>query len=125
MAKIEESAPSGARFLTASERHGYAGRPAIIQTVKFDPANKFGARWLIELTYLDSGEIVQTGMGDNPYRSRMFGNIAALIEQGTAIDPVVLFADESAASKGHSAPWAFRSATDDEIAAAGEAAAAE
>ena len=114
MARIEDHAPSGGRYVDGEERHGYMGRAARITDVVHEPNARFGPRWVVTLAMLDDAEEIALGLADNGYRTRQLGGVMAGLHAGQDFDPVVLYIDEAIEGK----PWAFRSATDEEIAAA-------
>jgi len=120
MATIEALAPSGAPFVDGAERDDYMGRAMLIHGVTHEPNARFGPRWVVEVALLDSGEAIALGLTSNPHRDRLMGTVRAALDEGTDIDPVILFRDEA-----HRGSWSFRSATDAEIEAAGKVAAGE
>ena len=115
MAKIESMAPSGAPYVDGDEREGYMGRAMLITHVTHEPNARFGPRWVVEVAMLDSGEAIALGLASNAYRDRQLGAVASLLADGGDVDPVVLYRDEA-----HNNSWAFRSAEDAEIEAAGK-----
>ena len=115
---IESLAPSGAAFVDGSDRDPYIGRPCIIKGVQDDPKARYGPRWVVEVAMLDSGEVIALGLAKNAWRDRVMGGIAAALDDGEDIDPVVLFRDDAHPGKNGQLPWSFRSATDAEIEAA-------
>lgn len=121
--KVESYQPSGAPYVDGSDRDPYIGRPMVIQRVIDDPEARFGPRWVVEVALLDSGEIIALGLSKNPWRNRLMAALALAISDGEDIDPVVLFKDTEHMGANKQAPWSFRSATDDEIEAAGKLAA--
>ncbi|MGD0783423.1 MAG: hypothetical protein ABSA30_11250, partial [Candidatus Aminicenantales bacterium] len=60
MAKWSETVGTGlaglGRFLDKDERHGLADMPVRLLAIHDDPLNRFGARWVVSLAYLDTGE---------------------------------------------------------------------
>lgn len=122
---IESTAPTGARYVDGAERGEYVGRAARIVAVHADPSHTFkgkaNPRWVIDLAMLDSGELIAIALGQNAYRDTMFRQVAEMIDgDPEAVDPVVLFKDESVETSTGTPPWAFRSATDEEIAGASD-----
>ena len=120
MATIEALAPSGAPFVDGADRDEYMGRPMLIHGVTHEPNARFGPRWVVEVALLDSGEAIALGLTSNPHRDRLMGTVRAALDEGTDIDPVILFRDEA-----HRGSWSFRSATYAEIEALGRLAAGE
>lgn len=125
MARLEDMAPSGARYVDGDERDPYMGRAMVLHRVINEPNARYGPRWVCEAAMLDSGEIIALGLAANPYRDAQLGAARAALIAGDDIDPVVLYRDAAHPGKNGTLPWAFRSATDAEIEAAGVLAAAE
>jgi hypothetical protein len=125
MARLEDMAPSGARYVDGDEREPYMGRAMIMHRVINEPNARYGPRWVVEAALLDSGEIIALGLAANPYRDAQLGAARAALIAGDEIDPVVLYRDTDHPGKNGTLPWAFRSATDAEIEAAGVLAAGE
>ena len=119
MAKLEDMAPSGARYVDGDEREPYMGRAMVIHRVISEPNARYGARWVVEAAMLDSGEIIALGLAANAYRDAQLGAARSAILAGEAIDPVILYRDADHPGKNGTLPWAFRSAEDSEIEAAG------
>ncbi len=120
MATIEGLAPSGAPFVDGPDREPYMNRAMLIHGVTHEPNARFGPRWVVEVALLDSGEAIALGLASNAFRDRLLGSVREAVSDGESIDPVILFRDEA-----HNGSWSFRSATDAEVEAAGQAAAGE
>lgn len=118
---IESIQPTGARYVDGDERAEYVNRPLIIQAVHPEPKAKYGPRHVIDAAVIDTGEIIGLAFGDNPTRVTMWATlIEGLAAEGTdAFAPVCLYLSDPAAEGGNNF-WAFRSATDEEIAEARE-----
>lgn len=121
MPRIEDHAPTGARYVDGEERHGYIDRPMRLVAVTHEPNAKFGPRWVVTAAMLDTGEEIAIGLAANGYRDRQLGGVQRVLQDGEGFDPVCLFIDPNV--DGH--PWAFRTAEADEIAAATTALPAE
>ena len=117
--KVESYQPTSAPYVDGPDREPYIGRPCIIKGVQDDPKARYGPRWVVEVAMLDSGEVIALGLAKNAWRDRVMGGIAAALDDGEDIDPVVLFRDADHPGKNGQLPWSFRSATDAEIEAAG------
>jgi hypothetical protein len=127
MTKIEDIAPRrSGKYVDAEERALLIGCPLNLVAVDEEPNAQYGPRWLIEAAVVATGEIVLIPLGattkaivdgksqevDNAGRRAVLSKVAAALAAGDGVDPVILFRDGT----GPSAPWVFRSATDDEIA---------
>ena len=121
MARVEDIAPKRAgRFLDAEDRAALSGVPLQLVTVDYEPNAMFGPRWLLGAAVVATGEEVLIGLGaetgpegakvENVGRAAVLTKIAAAIEAGTDIDPVILFHEAK-----HGSPWLLRSATEDEL----------
>lgn len=120
---VESFQPTGARYVDGDERPAYTNRAAKIVAIHPEPGHTFAGkaqpRHVVDLAMIDTGEIVGLALGDNATRVTMFQNmIPALAAEGAdAFGPVCLYLSEPV-NDGGSPFWAFRSATDEEIAEA-------
>ena len=121
MARVEDIAPKRAgRFLDAGDRAALSGVPLQLTTIDYEPGAMFGPRWLIGAAVVATGEEVLIGLGaqtgeegakvENVGRAAVLGKIKAAIEDGTEVDPVILYHEPK-----HGSPWLLRSATEDEL----------
>jgi hypothetical protein len=81
------------RFLDESERHGLAEMPVRLLAVVDDPGNKYGARWVVSLAYLDTGEKVAMGLKKNAYRDMQMAAAAATLKAGDEISLLTVTQD--------------------------------
>lgn len=118
---IESIQPTGARYVDGDERAEYVDRPLVILAVHPEAKAKFGPRHVIDAAVIDTGEIIGLAFTDNPTRVTMWTTlIEGLAAEGKdAFAPVCLYLSDPA-SEGGNKFWAFRSATEAEIAEAGE-----
>lgn len=111
-------AADAGRFVDAEEKDQLAGRALRLVGMTHDVRNRYGPRWLVSVVDLGTGEKLAVGLADNDARNAAYPGIAeTLADDGAeAIEPVALYRQTPA--KGGNAFWTFRTATDDEIAAA-------
>ena len=121
MARVEDIAPKRAgRFLDAEDRAALSGVPLQLTTIDYEPGAMFGPRWLIGAAVVATGEEVLIGLGaqtgpegakvENVGRAFVLGKIAAAMDEGTDVDPVILYHEPK-----YGSPWLLRSATEDEL----------
>ena len=118
MARFEDLAPATLpRFVDGEGKNALAHEPLRILAIRHEPAARFGPRYVVEAAIISTGEMVSIGLADNSGRQAIFAKIDAHLIAGGEIDPVVLDWITPAEGKGN--PFrAFRSATDEELAAA-------
>ncbi len=105
-------AADAGRFVNAAERADLAGQPLRILSVRDDEHNRYGARWLVSVVVIETGEKVALGFAKNAARDSASPTLAAVIAEvgpdGT--DPVVLMRQTPA--KGGNSFWTFADASD-------------
>lgn len=101
------------RFLTSAEKADLveSATPLVIEAVVHDAMNRYGARWIISARNLATGELVALSLADTAIRDAQYAALAAAIEAGTPIEPVVLV------EVGKKKARTFRTATAAELAA--------
>jgi hypothetical protein len=98
MGKWSETVGTGlkgmGRFLDKDQRHNLAVLPVRLLAVHDDPTNRFGARWVLTLAYLDTGEKVALGLKRNPVRDGIMNAARAKLADGETFDPIIITQDE-------------------------------
>ncbi len=85
--------------------------PLVFRRVVPDQLNRYGPRWIVSATRLDTGEVVAVGMPQNPTRNAQFEALAAALAEDDAepFDPVCLI------RVGKKDAMTFRTATSAEV----------
>ena len=114
MAKWSETVGTGlaglGRFLDKDERHGLADMPVRLLSIHDDPLNRFGARWVVSLAYLDTGEKICIGLKRNPTRDGMLEGARAALAKGEVFEPILI---KLAETKNGNETYAFSDAPDE------------
>ena len=117
MAKWSETVGTGlaglGRFLDKDERHGLADMPVRLLSIHDDPLNRFGARWVVSLAYLDTGEKICIGLKRNPTRDGMLEGARAALAKGEVFEPILI---KLAETKNGNETYAFSDAPDEMLA---------
>lgn len=124
MESWESVTPRGAfgRFIDEDERAAIAGTPLSIVAIREDFGHTYNGspspRWLMDAVHLETGELICPTFGSNPVRDRAFSAASKALDAGKELSPVVML-QTGKAKPGQSPYWVIRSATPDELAAAG------
>lgn len=118
MATLASVVPSPAdrgTYVDGEERTRLAGVPLILRRIDYEPAARFGPRWVVSVAIVETGEIVAIGLKANPTRDTIMAAIKAHLLDDTAepIGPVVL--EKVPTAGGESEVWTFRDATADDV----------
>lgn len=123
MAKLSAVIPTNpaadaGRFVNSEGMHDLMGRALRIVDIREDNTNRFGARWLVSVVDLGTGEKIALGLKRNPARDSILPAVKAVLDDEGAdgIDPVCLTRETP--EKGGNSFWTFRDAADSEIEAA-------
>jgi hypothetical protein len=116
--KFESVTPENqGTYIDGADREAYTERPMKLVGIRYEPTARFGPRHVITAAMLDSGELVAIALAANPTRLAMFARVQSDLDAdgAEAYEPVCLI---HASRSGGNAFWTFRTATDDELAAA-------
>lgn len=101
-----------APFLSEDEKRAAVGSVFRLIYLHYDPENMFGARWIVGVIDVASGNRYTIGLRSNPVRDAQFRAAQKALDAGVEIGPVVFL--EVPTRSGQMA-YAFADATDDQV----------